>query len=297
MSGPGITASEMRNYIAQAIAGVPAAAPRGGVVYMLYLPDGVSEADPVTGLNTDCKVRSGIHFTFDSSNAWAFTQRCGKSTADSPLNDLTTIASHEIGEAVTDFEADGYRVKPAAPDDPPWDASAWAVFDGPGHPIENGDLCSGTRITEAGFVYQRLWSNAAAAAGGDPCVPGLEKPYYNVSTDTDWYTIASGGTTSVAITGWSTGTLRDWFVEAAVKEASLPGFTVTASGPTMASGSVSLNDRKTATLIVSAPSAPKGTYAIVRVRSSQTPSAEGSFHVPADGGDRFHQWLVGVHIE
>ena len=87
--------------------------------------------------------------------------------------DLTTyMASHEMVEAVTDpfgtafARTDGAHV-------------AWAYFAG----SEVGDMCafhpgSAIKPADLGFTVQRSWSNAAAAAFLDPCVPGASDPFF-----------------------------------------------------------------------------------------------------------------------
>jgi hypothetical protein len=81
---------------------------------------------------------------------------------------------------------------------------------------EVADLC--TRADETGlvrdgdFVAARSWSNAAAAAGGDPCLPvtgdGL---YVNVKRDGNVQPrIPPGGRGTVGVTGWSNRATADW---------------------------------------------------------------------------------------
>ena len=59
----------------------------------------------------------------------------------------------------------------------------WAFLGG-----EVGDLCVSYRgddsYTESGYVVQRSWSNKAAAASHNPCVPAPDpssQPYFNVA--------------------------------------------------------------------------------------------------------------------
>jgi hypothetical protein len=87
--------------------------------------------------------------------------------------DLTTfMASHEMIEAVTDPDGNAF-VQAAAP------YVAWAYFFG----SEVGDMCafhagSAIKPADLGFTVQRTWSNAAAAAFLDPCVPGASDPLF-----------------------------------------------------------------------------------------------------------------------
>ncbi len=91
-----------------------------------------------------------------------------------PTGSISTSfgASHELIEAVTDPFGTAYLQAPSA-------YVAWAYFFG----SEVGDMCAfhaGAAIAPAdlGFTVQRIWSNAAAAAFLDPCVPGASDPFF-----------------------------------------------------------------------------------------------------------------------
>ncbi len=83
---------------------------------------------------------------------------------------VSAVASHEVIEALTDplpFSKPAYET----PDD---DHLAWALALGG----ELGDMCAlngEVFFQPADFPYtvQRIWSNAAAKAGNDPCVPAF----------------------------------------------------------------------------------------------------------------------------
>jgi len=97
------------------------------------------------------------------------------------LEGMTATTTHELVEAVTD---------PLFVTAPAWssvDAShlIWMELTGGG---ELGDLCafdSADLVTPPGLghVVQRTWSNAAAAAGHDPCVPAVAPAYVNAVAD------------------------------------------------------------------------------------------------------------------
>jgi hypothetical protein len=92
---------------------------------------------------------------------------------DVPSNIARTLraASHELIEAATNpfFDtAPAYRMSYATAPRSPWDLVRYG---------ELGDLCVGNwleiddPVSGYTFTPQRIWSNTAAAAGGDPCVP------------------------------------------------------------------------------------------------------------------------------
>ena len=99
--------------------------------------------------------------------AYAVIPRCG-GNASSAIDDTTSTASHEFGEASTDPYQDDAGYLTVAPED-----FAWSVAGG-----EIGDLCelrpdANYYDQEIGAEVQRLWSNHSAAASHDPCLPIL----------------------------------------------------------------------------------------------------------------------------
>lgn len=109
--------------------------------------------------------------------AFAVIGRCTFDSA-SVQDRVTAATSHELVEAVTD---------PLFVTSPAYssvdDAHAfWMELTGGG---EIADLCAFDaanliRPADVGYAVQRTWSNAAAAAGHDPCVPARGGAYFNV---------------------------------------------------------------------------------------------------------------------
>lgn len=63
----------------------------------------------------------------------------------------------------------------------------------------------------------RSWSNLAAAAGHDPCVPAPEpatRPYFNVAPSTDRVSIGLGQSMTLDLNAFSDGPMPDWTVTA-----------------------------------------------------------------------------------
>ncbi|HEY8042046.1 MAG TPA: hypothetical protein VIF15_19720, partial [Polyangiaceae bacterium] len=170
----------------------------------------------------------------------------------------------------------------------PWTQVPWInSVDG-----EIGDLCFSTQITEGAFVYQRIWSNSAAAAEGDPCVPALPgRVYENASAPQGWTTMAPGGSVQIPFTGFAEGATPDWIISGALYTASITGFTSTLSSPTsttiQGTTYATTNNGRSGTLTVTAPAAAaSGDWAIFFLYS-QTLAA---------GGDPYHFWPVGVYV-
>jgi hypothetical protein len=95
------------------------------------------------------------------------------------------IASHELAEASTDpypsFN-NGADLAYVGFDTPHYAWEVWQQFQD-----ELGDACEFFRLSNyqltGSFPYwvQRIWSNASAAAGHNPCAPQPTEPYFNVT--------------------------------------------------------------------------------------------------------------------
>jgi hypothetical protein len=110
---------------------------------------------------------------------YAVMPRCGGGQGMSALDELTFSMSHELIEASTD-PMDVTSPAYAMPDQ---DHLAWMLM-----PLsEVGDMCSYRwapllRPADVGYAVQRTWSNVAAKAGHDPCVPSVAgQPYFNAA--------------------------------------------------------------------------------------------------------------------
>src|SRR5262249_30165651 len=130
----------------------------------------------------------------------------------------TLAATREIADAITDPDAGrgwALRASGAVPLD---QQSAW-VGAVPSLHDEVADLCEGARVRIGGFLFQRTYSNVAAARGGDPCVPAMPDAYFSTTpavppgeTVDGWTDVAIDGaascaggetTVSIPIYGWS----------------------------------------------------------------------------------------------
>lgn len=144
----------------------------GTQIYTLIIPQQTTlqESDG----SDFCSYGGAYHESSASSTpsfVFAIVPHCAKDDFDS----FAVALTHELMEAATD---------PL-----PLVTPAWADTD-PGHigfRGEVGDLCdyggmlSGPGAPLFGTRVERLFSNAAAAKGGDPCVPALGVPYFNAA--------------------------------------------------------------------------------------------------------------------
>jgi hypothetical protein len=182
--------------------------PQTDTLYVIYLPT-TTKVD-LDG-SQSCREFGGYHNAMSSTPpggagpvqfAYAILPRCSGSK-----DELTFAASHEIIEAATDpylsptaQTYDGFGSQ----------TDAWDYVGGGG---EVGDRCvdfSGSgqdRYTESGYIVQRSWSNAAAKASHDPCVPApapSQQPYFNVAPSvSDMLVMQVGQTQTVQLTAFS----------------------------------------------------------------------------------------------
>jgi hypothetical protein len=306
LTGPAISnnvdSSTMLSYIEQVVASGPA--PNGNTLYLLYLPDGIQVTDEPN--------LCGAHNSYPDSSTtigdgWAWVGRANPycpTPVENALQNVTRVAAHEILEGATDPTGQGYLLNPGGLPGQPWNSSVWEAIQTGW--VEVGDLCNYTRIVEAdGYDYQRIWSNTAAAAGGDPCAPAVSAPYFNVSTSYDWYSLPAGTSGGLPIIGWTTGTRGPWLLYAYLVNGSgsFSGNTSFFSLSTSL-GAISLqsgcptadgmNNGVTGTLNLTAPSgASSGDWAVIELRSMD---GDWSSCPPPITEDTFHQWFVGVYV-
>jgi hypothetical protein len=162
------------------------------VLYMFYFPSQTVISSP--GLGTSCQSYGGYH-SEDGLGAVTFPYAVLPFCyGDQGYQDVA--ASHELIEASTDpfpFTAPGYVFND--------DSSPWAYVPG-----EVADLCVDYDLQIDGRDVQRIWSNDAAMAGTQPCVPAPAGPYFNATpVQPNTFEMNAGETTTLQLTGWSTG--------------------------------------------------------------------------------------------
>jgi hypothetical protein len=207
-------------------------APLDDSIYVVYLPPGsrfTYQGQPA------CTQIGGYHTSVAvgaSNVSYAVIPYC-MSVGGSHFDSMTSAASHELGEAATDPQPN------VLPGYVGYDTShlGWELFQLLF--TENGDSCelypeSYVKLTEPGFNYaiQRLWSNAQAKAGHDPCVPAPPDPYFTVvplatesitvnmgvyggstKSRTRGYAIPVGGTRQIEVGYISDAAVADWTID------------------------------------------------------------------------------------
>ena len=152
------------------------------------------------GASVGCTDFGGYHDNITLSNsmdvAYAVVPRCATFGPLTGLDAITGPASHEFAEAATD---------PFPSTNPAFSTvdathSYWSRLLGGG---ENGDMCAQEDTSfmkfppQVPYVVQRIWSNKAALAGTDPCVPvPTGEAYFNtLPVMPDILTVSSRGAT------------------------------------------------------------------------------------------------------
>lgn len=218
------------------------AAGEPGVLYMVHFPAHTVVTDRGA---TSCIDFGGYHASARRGGvelAYAVLPSCPGFIAGEPdLAIRELVSSHELIEAATDpvpVNHPGFSIK-----DP---ISPWLVLG-----AEVADLCTRNDASgawaEAGFVAQRSWSNAAAAAGIDPCVPGQQTPYFTVAAALRSVPrIPPGKSRSMDLTGYISGAGDDFVWQIGSAPLGNDEVALTLSRDT-------LHAEQTATLIVGVP--------------------------------------------
>jgi hypothetical protein len=220
--------SEVRTWLAQQITAGTVMAPVTGAVYVVFYP---STTTVTLQGGTSCTAFGGYHSSTTASGgsvAYAVVPECTEQGLTT-LETITAAASHELAEASTDpYPGTG------APAYLQVDATHayWEAVVGGG---EIGDMCaqwpnSYFAPPDLASIVQRVWSNASARAGRDPCQPALPKEVYFNSVplmsdtvsilfegspiSTEGIAIAPGGSKTVPVQLYSEGPIGPWNVQA-----------------------------------------------------------------------------------
>jgi hypothetical protein len=184
-------------------------------IYAVFLPHGVTFT---TDFGTSCVDYGAFHEETSSGVIYALMPRCS-SMVWNELDDLTRATSHELIEASTD----PYPYSHPAYNLVDMDHSVWEYTPGG----ELGDMCAYVNAAYqrlvGNFLVQRTWSNTAAAAGHDPCVPQMG-PYINgslalpldASLGTEGISVPLGTSRAVEVDLFSDAPVTDPWTETAI---------------------------------------------------------------------------------
>jgi hypothetical protein len=161
--------------------------------------------------------------------AYAVVPSCSAET----VSTIELGAAHELIEAATDPDPVVHPTYQFP------SSSAWAG--------EVADLCN-MPYSEAGFTAPTSWSNAAAAAGGDPCAPAQPGAFFDVSLAPAERTAAAGSSVTFTLQAWSSAPIDAWTVTAVAQPDGQAGF-----APILALPATTVANGDTATLTASVP--------------------------------------------
>jgi hypothetical protein len=137
----------------------------------------------------------------------------------------------------------------------------WADIGG-----EVGDLCTFVfpQASEGQYTaLQRVYSNAAAAAGGDPCQPSPGTAFGADVEPQAFVSVKPGASTTFQVTGWSTAPMAPWAISA------YPYVLQGSAQPAVVIGSNTLQNGQTTTLGVTMPAGtPSGSIVEFYVTSA-----------------------------
>jgi hypothetical protein len=155
-------------------------APDANTVYTIFYPSTTTITLGTQG-GSSCSSFGGYHnnITINSTTnvAYAVVPRCDNFGGLTGIDAVTAPTTHEIIEAATDPYPQTQQAFGQVDDN----HILWEYVLGGG---EVGDMCaqfqtSFYKPTDLGFEVQRTWSDSAAVAGHDPCLPSDGTPYFN----------------------------------------------------------------------------------------------------------------------
>ncbi|MDB4953657.1 MAG: hypothetical protein JWO36_1226 [Myxococcales bacterium] len=140
--------------------------PDQSTIYSVFLPEGAVLTSP---FGNSCQSYGAYHDELTGTHGehivYALMPRCNP--GPNALTELTASLSHELIEAATDPNVETTFAYGNVDDE----HAVWGITPG----AETGDFCeyldAAYQPLVGSFIVQRTWSNAAAQAGHDPCVP------------------------------------------------------------------------------------------------------------------------------
>ncbi|HSQ62864.1 MAG TPA: hypothetical protein VLM85_06600 [Polyangiaceae bacterium] len=194
-------------------------------IYTVFFPASTTISDPSFG--TSCVQFGGYHYSTTSNGkdiVYAVLPRCSSLGDIQGFDALSGGLSHELIEASTDPLSSNPSFAFVDTDHFVWNIMPLG---------EVGDMCayepqSYQRLVGT-YMVQRVWSNAAAKAGHDPCVPPLSDAYfnaapvlsdnvtltyYNQNVPTKGIQIGLNQSKTIPVQLFSDGPTTDWTVQA-----------------------------------------------------------------------------------
>jgi hypothetical protein len=252
-------ASDIETFLIAQLDGTlpPWGAPSASTLYVLFLPPGVLASDDGAAAAAACADGLAWHTAMllprtQVTITYAVVPDCGPIGPHNAQDSRTLAASHAIIGALTNPRLDAYAA---------FDANNlhWTLAAGNAEVTAacvaalHGDANFAIRPDDLGYLVQRSWSNVAAAAGHNPCVPAppattaayfaavprvdttisapLGVNLLNPTATTAGISVAAGGTVDVALDLFSDGALLlPWQVTATEVNSNQAVLTLHAAG-------------------------------------------------------------------
>jgi hypothetical protein len=296
--------SSLQTWLQAAIAGgqIPAPAPGAvsSTVYVIYLPqtssvsvdgDGSCVAGGFGGYHSWLTVGAG-------QVAYAVVIECAVTPPPLPTVAPTTVlqqttlgASHEVLEAATDpVPATGYALDGT-------NTSNWGWIDVTGGG-ELADMCldlfglNQDHTSDGADTTQRIWSNARAAAGMNPCVPvPAGELYFNAAPRQQFFVLPVGGSATFEVDAFAFQPMSDWMLTAqdwSDSTSSYLSFSIAGAMNTPAGPTVSVHAGSTVQVTVTLTKDPGD------LPTGEADGAIVSISGSADSPTGAHLWPIGV---
>jgi hypothetical protein len=300
LSNKTTTDDELQTWLATQITTGTVPTPTSDTIYMLYMPP--KAIIDLVG-DQSCSTFGGYHYsgavTLDGKPQrfiYAVMADClGNIPAAGPqdiLDSLTSTATHEIAEAVTDPDVNVTGLKPTYYME---GNDAWAPDLRGG---EVGDLCP-RPTREGSWVVSRIWNAAAAKASKEPCVPDADGIFYGAAPHTenpskklggapngDGYVVVKKGTSvNVEVDVFSTGPLPSPLTILAGNGSSRDPFKINAI-------------TKGVTTTLSAPTGRNGDKLTMTIKADST-VASGVYRFSVRSvlsADSYNRWPVVLYV-
>jgi hypothetical protein len=176
-----LTDAQVQAWITAKISSGLLPAPDGNTFYAVFYP---TSTTITSSAGTSCTNFYGYHGQSTSASGAAYVYAVLPRCHDgfhTDLANVTNSTSHELLEGSTN---PWFSTSPAYATVDPAHA-VWAIATG--GETELGDMCAlmpgagYLQPSDLPYAVQRMWSNAAAAASHDPCVPAPSGPYFNAA--------------------------------------------------------------------------------------------------------------------
>lgn len=230
-------------------------------LYVLYFPDGMSITRQ-SGEACSGNPGNGYHDALDPNGPpFVVVPSCEPrfSATFSEVEGMELETARLLVDALTDPSPRNEPAYALTDVSSPWTSMG----------AELGDFCWGRLAQEGpGYRLQRVWSNAAAARGGEPCVPvpSGSVPFGIAASPSTLQDAKVGKPLDFTLTGWSQTPVASWSIQASPWVGDFTIETALDRG--------TLNNGQTTVLHVTIPYAvAPGTYGAVRVQAMSGPDS------------------------